>query len=78
MCIKARSVQFISIYLSALKLGVFKADARHLYAGSTGRMISPVRAQPSLCQPTSYVPSLLRKVARLIYNFFLPSLHLRH
>jgi len=24
--------QFISIYLSALKLGLFKAEARHLYA----------------------------------------------
>ena len=41
-----REEQCISIYLSALKLGLFKADPRHLYARAAERMNSPV--SPSL------------------------------
>ena len=39
--------QFISIYLSALKVGLLKAEGRHLYARPAERMNSPVFLLPT-------------------------------
>ena len=51
--------QFISIYLSALKLGLFKADKRHLYAGPTERMNSPVSPSLPCANPLLLHPPFL-------------------